>query len=121
MFQEDTHFNTDKLNEIFEATELVTFCGHTHIPVVIRSDFTTYVPRHDTDEFRLESGFKYIVNVGSLGQPRDRDPRTCCGIFDTETRAFSYHRLEYDISTTRRKILDAGLAAVFAERLLVGM
>ena len=64
---------------------------------------------------------KYIITVGSIGQPRDRDPRTCCGIFDTETRTFNYVRLEYDILTTRQKILDSGLSPVFGERLLVGM
>jgi len=56
-----------------------------------------------------------------VGQPRDRDPRACCGIYNTETRLFTYHRLEYDIFTQRRKILDAGLATVFGDRLLVGM
>ena len=74
------------------------------------------VPRID-----CEPSSKYIITVGSVGQPRDRDPRTCCGVFDSESRLFEYHRLDYDVRKTRQKIIDAGLSVVFGERLLLGV
>ncbi len=63
---------------------------------------------------------KYIVNVGSVGQPRDRDNRLCYGLFDTEAESFEHVRLEYDIGSAARKIEEAGLDGKFARRLFAG-
>lgn len=59
--------------------------------------------------------------MGSVGQPRDYDPRACAGIYDTEKRSFEYIRVEYDVESQRQKILDAGLAENFGTRLLLGI
>ncbi len=98
----------------------VTFIGHSHLTIAfrIRAGLVTPIVSPEID---CREGEKTIITAGSVGQPRDRDPRTCCGIFDTETRIFRFTRLEYDILTVRDKILAAGLAPVFGERLLVGM
>lgn len=103
IYQEDVFFNVDpKLRAIFEQTEKVTFCGHTHMPVIIRSDLKTYLPRDGQPEYRLESGYKYIVNVGSVGQPRDRDNRAC--YVEVEGPVIRHHRLVYDFQKTAQKI-----------------
>lgn len=120
VYQEDVFFNTDKLNEIFEATERVCYCGHTHMPVVIRSDFKTLVPRDEANFFQLEEGFKYIVNVGSVGQPRDRDNRAC--YVEVDGDVIRYHRIPYDFKATAQKInAEPLLDEILGTRLERGM
>lgn len=63
---------------------------------------------------------KYLINVGSVGQPRDRDPRLCFGVFDSEAETFEHVRLDYDIESVAQKIVGAGLAEKFARRLYAG-
>jgi diadenosine tetraphosphatase ApaH/serine/threonine PP2A family protein phosphatase len=98
----------------------VTFVGHSHLTTCFRLEgarLRSFV----ADRVECDAGAKYIITVGSVGQPRDRDPRACCGVFDTDRRLFTFHRLEYDIHGARQKIIDAGLAPVFGDRLLVGV
>jgi diadenosine tetraphosphatase ApaH/serine/threonine PP2A family protein phosphatase len=61
-----------------------------------------------------------IVNVGSVGQPRDENPKAACGIYDAETGRVKVHRVAYDVQESARRILDAGLPPILAERLRVG-
>lgn len=63
---------------------------------------------------------KFIINVGSVGQPRDRDNRLCFGVYDTESETFEHVRMQYDIPSAAKKIEDAGLDAKFARRLFAG-
>ncbi|MBU1297838.1 MAG: metallophosphatase family protein [Bacteroidetes bacterium] len=71
-------------------------------------------------KFPIQKDFRYIVNAGSIGQPRDGDSRTCFCIFDTDSWTISYIRLDYDISTTQKKIIDAKLPKILADRLVIG-
>ncbi len=98
----------------------VTFIGHSHLTISFKIEGEEVTPEL-ASEIDCADDAKHIITVGSVGQPRDRDPRTCCGVYDTEARRFFFHRLEYDIPTARKKILDAGLSTVFGDRLLVGM
>jgi diadenosine tetraphosphatase ApaH/serine/threonine PP2A family protein phosphatase len=66
---------------------------------------------------RLDDGRRYLVNVGSVGQPRDRDPRACYAIWDRETRTVTVRRVVYDHAAAARKILAAGLPRILADRL----
>jgi len=95
--------------------EQVCFIGHSHVPVVfgMREEY-------GVTEMRLQPDIRYIVNVGSIGQPRDGDPRLCFVIYDEERAELRYIRLEYDVQTTRQKILGQNLPAYLAERLLNG-
>lgn len=68
----------------------------------------------------LEGRKRYIVNVGSVGQPRDRDPRAAYVIYDTDRKAVELKRIAYDISAAQEKILNVGLPDFFASRLLKG-
>jgi diadenosine tetraphosphatase ApaH/serine/threonine PP2A family protein phosphatase len=103
VYQEDVYFNADtKLRRIFEHTDLVTFNGHTHLPVAITSDLETFIPKDGESTFVLEPGRKYIINAGSVGQPRDRDCRACW--LEVEKHTVTWHREEYDHSSTAEKI-----------------
>ena len=71
-------------------------------------------------DFALERGRRYIVNVGSVGQPRDRDPRAAYAIWDTERGTVASRRVVYDIATAATKIRRGGLPRFLADRLAWG-
>ena len=98
----------------------VTFIGHSHLTKVFALTETDAIDVV-APKFRLKEDMRYIVTVGSVGQPRDYDPRACAGVYDTETREYSFVRCEYDVELQRAKILDAGLAQNFGTRLLLGV
>ena len=77
IYREDVFFNDGKLREIFATVQRVLFVGHTHLPMIVNDQLKGWLPAGTDPEFELEAGFKYIINVGSVGQPRDRDPRAC--------------------------------------------
>ncbi|PTX93538.1 metallophosphoesterase [Spartobacteria bacterium LR76] len=96
----------------------VCFIGHTHTPkAYIRDGSVRTTP---LDVLAIQQGKKYLVNVGSVGQPRDGDWRSAYCIYDTNTNEIHLRRLEYDIEGAQRAILDAGLPRRLAERLAVG-
>ena len=97
------HFNQD-----------VCFIGHSHVPSIFRPNGTA------KSTVNILRGEQYIINVGSVGQPRDGDWRLSFGIFDTETWQYENIRAEYDAQTASEKILKAGLPRMLAERILVG-
>jgi diadenosine tetraphosphatase ApaH/serine/threonine PP2A family protein phosphatase len=105
------------------ATRLC-FIGHTHRPGVwsVGSGGPDHADDLDAPEahVRLDDGRRYLVNVGSVGQPRDRDPRACYAIWDREARWITIRRVVYDHVAAARKILAAGLPRGLAERLAHG-
>ena len=116
-------FTKEKAKELLKFRDVlagVTFIGHSHLTrsfaLGVDEAFNVKGP-----EFVVRPDFKYIITVGSVGQPRDYDPRSCCAVFDTETRHFKYVRSEYNIEAQMKKIIAAGLAYNFGARLLVGI
>jgi predicted phosphodiesterase len=97
----------------------VLFVGHTHTPVIFENTGTE-VKRLTSYEISLSPDKKYIINPGSIGQPRDRDPKASFATFDLEKKLVKIIRVEYDIKETQRKILNAGLPEVLADRLSDG-
>ncbi|MES2997485.1 MAG: metallophosphoesterase family protein [Verrucomicrobiota bacterium] len=96
----------------------ICFHGHTHVPkVYAKSD---RVHEMAPALVKIEPGTKYFINVGSVGQPRDGDWRACYVIYDLERQEVEFRRVEYDLETTQKKILEAGLPATLAERLADG-
>jgi predicted phosphodiesterase len=96
----------------------VCFFGHTHVPVAFIRDA---VVRGGTySKFKVEPGKKYFVNVGSVGQPRDGNPKAAYVVYDLDEGSIELRRLDYDMPTTQQKILAAGLPARLAERLAQG-
>jgi len=98
----------------------VRFCllGHTHVPIVVRraAGGRPEVIR-GREEVGLERGATYLINPGSVGQPRDGIALASFGILDTDSMTYRNVRLRYDVRETRQKILDAGLPASLAHRL----
>lgn len=94
--------------------------GHSHVPVVFERHPTRGIDSWCDDSFTLDADARYLVNPGSVGQPRDGDPRARFGVFDTETREVTLHRVNYDIETAQEKIRRAGLPDIISERLAVG-
>ena len=98
----------------------VCFFGHTHVPGVycLKDDRFSSLPVDQ--EVKLEPGIRYLINVGSVGQPRDRDPRAAYCVFDPDAKTVAIRRVSYDFRATQRKIIDADLPAVLASRLSSG-
>ncbi len=88
------------------------FIGHTHFPSICGEDLKT---------FHFKRGIRFIINVGSVGQPRDGNPQLSFGILDTGEWSYNNIRASYDINSTARKILQNGLPRMFARRLSLGM
>ncbi len=102
------------------------FVGHSHVPAIYveRQGMDPHeleVHYHSAVEIDVKSCSKVLMNVGSVGQPRDEDPRAAYAIYDTETHRASIRRIEYDIAGVQRKIRTAGLPEVLAHRLSLGV
>lgn len=93
------------------------FVGHSHIPVTFfDGNPITWTVKTDVD---MESR-RAIANVGSVGQPRDEDPRASFGIYDAAKRVLEVRRVEYDIEAAAERIIDVGLPPILGDRLRVG-
>jgi diadenosine tetraphosphatase ApaH/serine/threonine PP2A family protein phosphatase len=94
------------------------FYGHTHIPLAFFNTVPmTYTMDH---EIPVNVEGKTLVNVGSVGQPRDEDPRACCTLYDSDEQLVYLHRVPYDVKLAGKKIMDAGLPEALAIRLELG-
>jgi predicted phosphodiesterase len=107
--------------ELEKVPTQICFAGHTHKPYVFGSVVGHYREiKHDT--FELESDEKYFINVGSVGQPRNGDCRSCYGIIDItpERKIFAFRRVFYDISRTHRAMVKLHISDFLSERLYHG-
>jgi len=95
------------------------FVGHSHVPGIFASDHTKveYLEKMD---IRVDYERRYLINIGSIGQPRDGDPRASFAIYDDEEFKIEIKRTEYDIRKAQEKIIKAGLPSQLAERLAEG-
>ena len=98
----------------------VCFIGHTHSPVTFVENREGKVSLLTDNPFSLRDEYRYIINVGSVGQPRDGDPRAAYGIFDAENASFILKRVVYGFEDTQKKIIAAGLPPSLASRLSKG-
>jgi diadenosine tetraphosphatase ApaH/serine/threonine PP2A family protein phosphatase len=117
--------NATVATENFDSFETgVCFIGHTHIAMyaVIREGAPSAEihPFRPGDAIELDSA-RYLINPGSVGQPRDRDPRAAYAVLDTERSTVTAHRAEYDIATTQRQMAIANLPEILIARLAHGM
>lgn len=129
-------------NFTYQRTQ-ICFCGHSHVPVAFdKAPFAVgrrlvepiaewennfYYPEADenfslSDELpvKLEKGHKYLFNIGSIGQPRNNDPRASFAVYDDEAQTVSRYRVPYNIAAAQEKILAAGLPERLAWRIGVG-
>jgi diadenosine tetraphosphatase ApaH/serine/threonine PP2A family protein phosphatase len=102
----------------------ILFVGHTHVPVAItrKNFFCVYIrsPRHTMVVPAAELN-RQIFNTGSVGQPRDGDPRASYLIYDTTKKVIEFYRVAYDFERAGEKILAAGLPEIYARRLVNGL
>ena len=123
----DYVFNDEQARTLlpgFEELKRVTFIGHSHLTRAFAINPEEVSPIRDVSgpTIRLEEGWKYIITVGSVGQPRDNDARACATVFDTDTNTVEYLRTDYDVAESARRILKAApLAADFGKRLFLGI
>jgi diadenosine tetraphosphatase ApaH/serine/threonine PP2A family protein phosphatase len=96
----------------------VCFFGHTHVPMGFIRDGG--VQRQRVDKLRIDPSKKYFINVGSVGQPRDGDWHAAYCIYHIESNVVEQRRVKYDLETAQKKIIDAGLPRLLAERLAIG-
>ncbi len=109
----------------------ICLIGHTHVPLVFESldsnpetvltapEIVAYIPS-DGIGVKLDADRRYICNPGSVGQPRDCDPRSAFAVLDTDERTFTVHRVEYDIASAQAATQQAGLPTILADRLAIG-
>lgn len=110
--------NREKMEDIFSQIPHVCFVGHTHVPGVFTEDFQFFHTSMLQNTYKVQPQ-KILVNIGSVGQPRDGDNRASYVTFDGET--IDWHRIPYDFDTTMEKIRAAkGLPEYLADRLREG-
>lgn len=97
--------------------EKICFIGHSHVPVIFEQS-ENGINEFSGDTLNKEN--KYIINVGSVGQPRDGDPRLSFGVFDTDTFEYRNIRIPYDIKSAAEKIMKENLPIYLADRLFEG-
>jgi predicted phosphodiesterase len=117
-------FHDGHAQQIFEDNDArIILFGHTHLPVIFAMD-----RRHRvyggvvTGEtiFRLDPELRYLINPGSVGQPRDRNPAASFALFDSDRMSVQFFRVVYDVAKTQAAIIKAGLPAILAQRLEYG-
>jgi diadenosine tetraphosphatase ApaH/serine/threonine PP2A family protein phosphatase len=125
-FDEDAYVfdDLDALRAMHASERPLCLFGHTHVQVghyLSKDQFGLST----ADEQRpltiaLDAANRYLVNPGSVGQPRDGDPRAGFGVVDTSTREMTIYRVEYPIAKAQARILEEGLPEVLAQRLALG-
>ena len=117
IFPEDVEVDAEKMAQIYAKFDRVCFVGHTHLPGVFQEGMAFLTPAELGGQFQFGKG-KAVVNVGSVGQPRDGDTRACYVTVDGDQ--LSYRRVQYDVRKTMEKIRASHLDALCAERLALG-
>ena len=107
--------------ETFRVLETdICFVGHSHVAGMFIKDKDDRISYREDNSIDVEKGGKYIINVGSVGQPRDGNTKACYSIYDTDKKEVEIRRVSYDFQATRKKIIDAGLPRFLGDRLLLG-
>ena len=124
-YDEDEYvFNVHHAAQVLALYEVpFILFGHTHLPAVFSIDqdrnVSGFAVRSDAT-VKLEPGLRYLINPGSVGQPRDRNPDTSFIILDTDKRTAQFFRVPYDVEGAQAAILKAGLPEILASRLSYG-
>jgi predicted phosphodiesterase len=109
---------------VFRHTDFpVCFFGHSHFPVVFSLSpdaITTVLTVAPTFRMKLKEGVRYLINPGSVGQPRDGNPLASFALYDSGSRTVTIHRIPYRVAEAQAKILKAGLPRPLADRLAMG-
>lgn len=108
-------------SEFYFFKEQICFIGHSHSPFVVeKNQLKNEYKVINEQKFKIKEKSRYIINVGSVGQPRDGDARACLVLFDRLTKYIEFKRIEYDVKSAQHKIVQAGLPTILAKRLAEG-
>ena len=123
-FDEDYYIfdATDAQRGLEASTRQACIFGHTHLPVIFTARngaVGAEIPDDDLPPLVLEEAARYLINPGSVGQPRDGDPRAAFAVYD-DAGTFLFRRVEYDVAEAQRRIAAAGLPQSLANRLAIG-
>jgi diadenosine tetraphosphatase ApaH/serine/threonine PP2A family protein phosphatase len=127
--QWDYVLNTGQASRAFAACpHRLMFVGHSHVPgIFVELEYKRMfageirrVEQISSDQVLAEEQYRYLFDVGSVGQPRDHDPRASYGLYDSEAEEYQLIRVSYDVDTAAAKIRSAGLPDASAERLFQG-
>ena len=110
----------EALDGFNHCEQQICFIGHSHSPVAFVENREGKVSLLPDSSFQVRDEHRYIINVGSVGQPRDGDPRAAYGIYDVGDSSFTLKRVAYPIEDTQKKIVEAGLPPFLASRLSEG-
>jgi len=124
-FDEDYYvFSQFEASESFKFMETsIGFFGHTHFPIIyyMRNEKLDIVPLSENTRIKLDANTRYLINPGSIGQPRDKNPSSSFIIFDSTKMEISFNRFAYEVGRTQKKIREAGLPELLASRLEAGV
>ena len=113
----------EALNVFRQTNYDVCFFGHSHFPVIFglsSEAIITVLTVAPSFRFKLQPGVRYLINPGSIGQPRDGNPLASFAIYDSEAHTVTIYRIPYRVEQTQDKILKAGLPRPLADRLAIG-
>lgn len=116
---DDAEYNFSKFNK----DDQICFIGHSHHPIIYFEYFENRTLKYNfkrINKIELEANKRYIINVGSVGQPRDENPDAAFGIIDTDNQVYELKRVSYDVNKTYEKMISVGLPQFLADRLLKG-
>jgi diadenosine tetraphosphatase ApaH/serine/threonine PP2A family protein phosphatase len=125
-FDEDAYVfdDLDALRALHAARRHVCLFGHTHVQVgysLVRNQFAVVADDSARPQaVAIDAETRYLINPGSVGQPRDGDPRAAFAVLDSETRRLWNQRVPYPVADAQARIVAAGLPEILAERLAVG-
>ncbi|MDI6840358.1 MAG: metallophosphoesterase family protein [bacterium] len=109
----------DAVYEFSTFEENICFVGHSHVPITFVKEDSQYRTIQDY-RFKLVPSYRYIINPGGVGQPRDDDPRASFAIYDKDKNEIEIIKVPYDIKSAQQKIIAAGLPKWLAVRLALG-
>lgn len=116
--EKDALDNLELLSNL-QGEPKIGFFGHTHVKVAINLQRGRIWQEHG-DELKLPAWKRYLINPGSVGQPRDRDPAASFLVYNSMDERATFYRVDYDIAAAQEKIIRAGLPYALAERLALG-
>ncbi len=109
------------LGEFDNFSQGICFVGHSHLPTCYKRDDKGGLIQDTGGEIIFLQNCKYIINIGSVGQPRDNNPRACYVLIDTESKKLTYRRVDYDIKKTQDKMMKARLPEFLIKRIAIGV
>jgi predicted phosphodiesterase len=130
LFCHSTPFQPEMWNYIFTTEEArlnfaffeqyACFIGHSHQPFIVGLTHEGEIEVHSEPQAELRADWRYLINVGSVGQPRDGNPDSCIAFYDTERRHIRLERVPYDIPKVQERMVRIGLHPFLVERLAYG-